>query len=126
MNAGTSNIIWANVLGLLSVLLVAAVIGGVKLPLISNEKVALIVLLVLGMAMCASGGIGRVAGVNGWAHPISILGYLVGVLILVVAVAAFMRRPLPLVPDGRAALIAVLALMVVKYLLTLVHSLLRA
>jgi hypothetical protein len=112
------------IFGAASALLVAGVFTGVKMPLIVNEKSAIIALLVLGMAACAP-GIGRVSAVNGWAHPVSILGYLVGALIFVVAGAALMGKSLPLVADGRAALIAVLALMVVKYILTLAHPLLH-
>jgi hypothetical protein len=41
--------------------LVFAVVTGKRVPLISNLRIAMAVLLVLGMTMCALGGIGRVA-----------------------------------------------------------------
>ncbi len=102
----------------------AAVIVGVKLPLLSTYKAGLIFLLIAGMAVCAP-GIGRVAAVNGWAHPVSILGYLVGALILVIIAAGLMSKPLPMITDSRSALIAATSLVGVKMLLTLVHPLLR-
>jgi hypothetical protein len=114
--------------GALLTLLVAgvsvAVIAGVKLPLLTNYKAGLIFLLIAGMAVCAP-GIGRVAAVGGWAHPVSILGYLLGVAILVILIAGLMGKPLPLINSERSALIAATALVVVKMLLTLVHPLLR-
>jgi hypothetical protein len=53
------------ILGILAAGLVFAVLTGRRVPLISSERVALIVLVVLGMAMCTN-GIGRVAAANAW------------------------------------------------------------
>lgn len=124
MNTGETNTMGVNILGLLAILLVAAVISGLKIPFISNEKVAMIALLVIGMAVCST-GIGRVASVNGWAHPVSIAGYVNGALILMIGAAALLGKSLPFIPDGRVALIVVLLLMIDKYVLTRIHPLLR-
>lgn len=111
------------VFGLLAALLVYAVLTGRKLPLIGSERVALIVLVGLGMAMCMN-GIGRVAAAGAWTHPLAILGSLVGVLILVVGVAGFFGWQLPLVDGARQAIIAVSGLAIVKLALSLLHRLL--
>lgn len=110
------------ILGILAAGLVFAVLTGRRLPLITNERVALIVLVVLGMAMCTN-GIGRVAAANAWAQPLSIAGYLLGSLILIVAVLALMGRPLPLIPGVHQAIIAVSALSVLKLVLSAIHRL---
>ena len=57
----------------------------------------LAILLVLGMAICAQGGIGRVAAAGQWAHPLAILGYLLGAAILILAAAVFFNVKLPLI-----------------------------
>ncbi|HEX6306434.1 MAG TPA: hypothetical protein VFZ76_19700 [Anaerolineales bacterium] len=107
-------------LGILAAALVFAVLSGRKVPLISGERAALIVLVVIGMAMCTN-GIGRVAASGAWTHPLSILGYLLGALILVVAGAAILGRPLPLVPGVHQAIIAVSVLGVLKLVFSIVH-----
>ncbi len=56
--------------------LVFTVVTGRKIPFITNTQTAMVVLLVLGMTMCALGGIGRVSALGQWAQPLSILGYL--------------------------------------------------
>jgi uncharacterized membrane protein len=109
-------------LGILAAALVFAVLTGRKVPLISGERAALIVLVVIGMAMCAN-GIGRVAAAGAWAHPFSIVGYLLGALILVVAGAAILSRSLPLVPGVHQAIIAVSALGVLKLVVSILHRL---
>ncbi len=101
-----------------------AVAANVKLPFLTSYRAGMIFLLVAGMAACTT-GIGRVAAVNGWAHPISILGYLIGALILVIGLASLFGKPLPIISGERSALIAVLALMAGKWLLTQLHPLLR-
>ena len=127
MNASTASPTYNpaadNLLGILTLLLVAAVLAGLKLPLISSYRTALVALLVIGMATCMAGGIGRVAAVNAWAHPLSILGYIVGGLILVIAAAALMGKPLPLISGDRAAFIAIAVLIASKWVLSQIHGL---
>jgi hypothetical protein len=124
LNAPHTSSLPGTLLTILVVGVAVAVIAGVKLPLLTTYKAGLVFLLIAGLAACAP-GIGRVAAVGGWAHPVSILGYIVGVLILVILIAGLMGKPLPLIADSRSALIAATALMAVKWLLTQVHPLLR-
>lgn len=114
------NSLTSAVLGVLAALLVLATLTGRKIPLISSERAALIVLVVLGVAMCAR-GIGRVAAVGEWAHPLSILGYLVGALILVIAVALLAGKPLPWISTIRQAMLAVALLSAAKLVLSALH-----
>jgi Na+/alanine symporter len=104
----------------MAALLVLATLTGRKVPFVSSDRAALIVLVVLGMAMCAR-GIGRVAAVGEWAHPLSILGYLVGALILVIAVASLAGKPLPLISSIQQAILAVALLSAAKLVLSALH-----
>jgi hypothetical protein len=114
------NSLTSAVLGVLAVLLVLATLTGKKVPFIASERAVLVVLVVIGMAMCAR-GIGRVAALGEWAHPLSILGYLVGVLILVIAVAILAGKPLPLISTPSQAILAVALLSAAKLALSALH-----
>ena len=111
----------AHVLGLLVVVAAVAVVLGVKLPVIIGPRAAIIALLVVGLVVCTIGGIGRVAAANAWAHPISILGYLLAALIVVVGGAYLLGRPLPLISGDRAYVLTISGLMFAKIILTLLH-----
>ena len=97
---------------------------GKKVPLLSNLRVDIILLVVLGMAICTLGGIGRVAAQNTWAHPLSILGYLLGTIIILVTLATFAGWKLPLIQGDRQALIAIAILIGAKIVDSVIHYLL--
>ena len=63
---------------LLLALLAAAVVfigvTGKKVPVLSNIRMDIILLVIIGMTVCTQGGIGRVAATGQWSHPLSILG----------------------------------------------------
>lgn len=111
---------------ILLALLVATVIfiaaTGKKVPVLSNARVAMVVVLVLGMAMCTS-GIGRVAAMQQWTHPLSILGYLIGAAILVVGLGTIFGWKLPFIQSDVQAMLIVAVLISVKVVNTFVHSL---
>ncbi len=111
----------AHALGLLVVGAAVAVALGIKLPLITSQRAAIIALLVVGLVICPIGGIGRVATANAWAHPISILGYLLAALILVVGGAYLLGKPLPLISGDRAYVLTIGGLIFAKIILTQLH-----
>jgi hypothetical protein len=96
---------------------------GTNLPLLSNPKISLAILLTLGMAICAQGGIGRVAATGRWTHPLAIIGYILGAAILLLAVAAFFSVRLPFIASPQQALVVIVALMGAKVLLSVTHAL---
>ena len=112
------------VMGLMAVAVLAIVLTGLRVPLLSNLRIGLVVFLILGMAMCTS-GIGRVAAMNQWAHPLSIVGYALGVLILVLAVVAFFDGRLFFIANGRQAFVAMAILTGAKVLNSVLHALIR-
>jgi hypothetical protein len=109
-------------LGLLVVSVVFIAVIGKKVPALSNPRVAMAAVLVLGMAICTS-GIGRVAAIQQWAHPLAILGYLLGALILVIGLGTIFGWKLPFIQSDTQAMLVVTVLMGVKVVNTLVHSL---
>jgi hypothetical protein len=114
---------------ILLALLIAAIvfiaITGKKVPVLSNTRVATGLVLVLGMAMCTS-GIGRVAAFQQWTHPLSILGYLIGIAILVVGLGTVFGWKLPFIQSDAQAMLIVAVLIGVKVVNTLVHSLFKS
>jgi hypothetical protein len=111
------------ILAALAAGIIFATLRGSALPFLSNLKVSLAVLLVLGMAICAQGGIGRVAAAGQWTHPLAILGYLLGALILFVAAAVFFNIKLPLITGQQQAFVIIVVLMGAKIINSVAHSL---
>jgi hypothetical protein len=90
----------------------------ITLPL--SERAILLVVTVIGMAMC-SAGIGQVAARGDWLHPLSIVGYAFGALILAIVGAALIGLKLPWIESPRAALVAVIVLSMAKIVFTQLH-----
>jgi hypothetical protein len=112
---------------ILAVLFAAVVyIGatGKKVPLLSNVRVDIILLIVIGMTICSQGGIGRTVATGQWLHPLSIIGYVLGGLILLVALAVFVGWKLPYIQSDQQALLAIAILASLKVVNAVVHSLL--
>lgn len=86
-----------------------------------TEKTLLIVITLVGMAMCSM-GIGQVAARGEWLHPMAIVAYAIGVLVLVIAGAAIFNIELPLIDSTRAAILAVIVLAIIKVALTQLHQ----
>lgn len=110
---------------LLLALLFAAVtfIGatGRKVPVLSNVRIDIILLVILGMAMCTQGGIGRIAATGEWAHPQAIIGYLLGAAILLAATSVFVGWKLPFLQNDQQALIAIAIMVGLKVLNAATH-----
>jgi hypothetical protein len=108
-------------LGLAAALVVWSGLSGVKLPLVSSPRSALIVLTVIGMAMC---GLGMKIGQYGWLHPTTLLGILLGIFMLGMVIAVLAGVRLPLIGSERQALLALAGFGMLKVLLDLVRGLL--
>lgn len=109
-------------LAALGLALAAVTLSGTTIALLSNLKLNLVILLLTGMAICASGGIGRVASVGQWTHPLSILGYLLGILILAGALAIFLGWDLPVIQNDRQAFLLITGFVAAKFVLTGIHE----
>jgi hypothetical protein len=114
------------IIGLAILFAAVAFIGvtGKKIPLLSNVRLDIILLVIIGMTICTQGGIGRVAATGQWTHPLSILGYLLGGLILLVTLAVFVGWKLPFIANDGQALLAIAILASLKVVNAVTHYLL--
>ena len=110
-------------LGILAALLVFAVLTGRKIPLLTSDRAALLALLVIGMLMCAPGGIGRVSATGAWLHPFSIIGYLLGAVIIVIGMAALVGKNIPPLTSYYQSFTVVAVIAAIKLVLTTIHRL---
>jgi hypothetical protein len=99
-------------------------VTGKKVPLLSNVRVDIVLLVIIGITICSQGGIGRVAATGEWSHPLSIIGYLLGGLILLITLAVFLGWKLPFIANDGQALLAIAILASLKVANAVTHYLL--
>jgi hypothetical protein len=112
------------VLALLAAAVVFIGASGKKVPILSNVRVDIILLVILGMAICTQAGIGRIAATGEWTHPLSMVGYILGGTILLIALAVFVGWKLPFIQNDQQALIAIAILAGLKIVNAVTHYLL--
>ena len=111
-------------LALLAAAVVYIGVTGKRVPLLFSVRVDIILLVLLGMAICTQGGIGRVAATGEWTHPLSIIGYLLGGTILLITLAVFVGWKLPYIQNDHQALLTVAILASLKVVNAVTHDLL--
>jgi hypothetical protein len=111
-------------LALLAAVVVFIGATGKRVPLLSNIRVDIILLVIIGMTMCTQGGIGRVAATGQWSHPLSIIGYILGGLILLITLAVFVGWKLPYIQTDQQALMVIAILAGLKVVNAVTHYLL--
>ena len=106
--------------------LVAARLVGLDLPLVSSDRAAVVALLVVGLALCGTGPLGRLIEAKAWLSPFFLVGIAVGSLALVAA-AVYLLGGAPLgIADDRAALVALAAVVATKLAVGMMARLTRA
>ena len=84
--------LFANVIGLAIAALVVAALTSTPVPLLGSERAIFVAVVLLGMTMCALGGVGRAPMRYGWMHPVTLFGSAIGtVMLLLVAGVVFGR-----------------------------------
>ena len=111
-------------LALLATAIVFIGVTGKKVPLLSSIRLDIILLVIIGMTICTQGGIGRVAATGQWSHPLSIIGYILGGLILLITLAVFVGWKLPFIANEQQALLAITILASLKVVNAVTHYLL--
>jgi len=111
-------------LALLAIAIVFIGVTGKKVPLLSNVRMDIILLVIIGMTICTQGGIGRVAATGQWTHPLSIIGYILGGLILIITLAVFVGWRLPFIASDQQALFVIAILASLKVVNAVTHYLL--
>ncbi len=120
-----ANYIVAGILGLVAVVMLFNVLTGRQFPLVTDERGALVALVVIGVVMCTLGGIGPTQSTYGWTHPIMFAGIILGVLALLVTGLTLIgaNTAIPLIGTDRSALIALATIMVIKVALVALQRL---
>ena len=95
-----------------------------RIPFLSNTRLDIIMLIVIGMAICSQCGIGRIAATKQWSHPLSIVGYILGGLILFITLAVFIGWELPFIQTGQQVLIVITIFVCLKMVNAVTHPLL--
>lgn len=102
-------VITPSIIGL--ALLAAAIVyigaSGKKVPVLSNVRVDIILLVIIGMTICTQGGIGRIAATGEWSHPQAIIGYILGGLILLSTLFVFVGWKIPYIANDQQALLLI-------------------
>ena len=112
------------VLALLAAAVVFIGATGKKVPLLSNVRLDIILLIIIGLSICTQTGIGRIAATGEWSHPLSIVGYILGGTILLVTLAVFVGWKLPFIQNDQQALITIASLAGLKVVNAVTHYLL--
>jgi hypothetical protein len=112
------------ILALLFAVVTFVGVTGKKVPLLSNVRVDIILLVLIGMSICTQGGIGRIAATGQWSHPQAILGYILGASILLVTLAVFAGWKIPYVQSDQQALLVIAILAALKVVNAVTHYLL--
>ncbi len=119
-------VITPSIIGLALLFAAVVFIGvtGKKVPVLSNVRIDIILLAVIGMTICSQGGIGRIAATGQWAHPQAILGYILGGLILLITLSVFVGWKLPYIANDQQALLAIAIFATLKVINAVTHYLL--
>lgn len=111
-------------LAVLAAAIVFIGVTGKKVPLLSSVRVDILLLVILGMAICTQGGIGRIAATGQWTHPQAIIGYLLGGLILLSTLFVFASWKIPYIANDQQALLFIAILAGLKVVNAVTHYLL--
>jgi hypothetical protein len=119
-------VITPTILGLALLAAVVVFIGvtGKKVPVLSNIRVDIILLVIIGMTICTQAGIGRIAATGEWSHPQAIIGYILGGLILLITLFTFVGWKLPYIQNDQQALLFIAILAALKVVNAVAHYLL--
>jgi hypothetical protein len=119
LSLNASNIV-LGVLGIMGALLIFAVFTNRQIPLVSGHRAAFVALLIFGVVMCALGPL-RSIQPTAWGQPMTVVAVVLGSLALLLSVAVLSGIRMPLIPNDRAAFVALAIIMVTKVVLTAVH-----
>jgi len=98
-------------------------ITDLRIPFLNNTRLDIIMLVVIGMAICSQHGIGRVAATGEWRHPLSIIGYVLGASILFITLSVFVEWKIPYIETDQQALLAITILAGLKVVKATAHHL---
>jgi hypothetical protein len=75
----------ANLIGIAIAALLVAALTNTPVPLLASERAIFVAVVLLGVTMCALGGVGRAPMKYGWNHPVTLFGIALGTIMLLLA-----------------------------------------
>jgi hypothetical protein len=90
--------------------------NNLPIPWFKCDRAAFLVLFILGFALCTVGGMNQ-APIHGWWHPVSLVGYTLGVVALMLGGSVLFRLRVAPFSNDRAALLGLLTIIVLKIVL---------
>ena len=112
--AGITSAALGTVVGLVAASVVGAHLAGLSVPSVADDRTAFVVLAVVGMVMCGF-GIQTIIHSTGLLSPASLIGAIIGLLILITFVAALLGRPMPVLADYREGFVALAVAILIKW-----------
>lgn len=100
--------------GISALVLLLAVYGGFKLPIITDMHNAIILVAFLGIGMCLVGGIGPTIRRFGWKSFEVLTGAVLGILSSLILAYALFGLPLPFIGSDETALTILAILLMAK------------
>ena len=97
---------------------------GKRILFVSGPRSAVIVLVIIGIIMCSSASMGIFIS-KAPAHPLTIIGYILGSLALFTGVVQIFRLKVHFFSDPKNALFFIVAVIVVKFIIARLSFLIR-
>jgi len=99
--------------GIIGLISLYAGLTGQKILFVNNPRTALITLAIVGFMMCSTGALAPFI-TNAPAHPLSLLGYTLGIIAMIIALNQIFNWGIPYISDPKNGLIVLSVLIVVK------------
>jgi hypothetical protein len=84
--------LFANLIGIVIAALVVAALTNTSVPLLGSERAIFVAVVLLGISMCAVGGVGRAPMKYGWMHPVTLFGIAIGAIMLLLAAGVMLGQ----------------------------------
>ena len=95
-----------------------------RVPFIYDTKTAVIVIAAAGFVMCSTGLIGLFIN-KAPAHPLTIAGYILGILALLVAIVQIYGLKVPYLYEPKNGLIAITVIIIIKVVIARFNYILK-
>lgn len=90
-----------------------------------SPRLLFIALFILGFALCMRGGIGKIATNHDWLNPIAFLGYLLGVLALILFFVIITGHKFPFISGDKQAAILMGSIIILKIIVGIFYSIIK-
>lgn len=83
------------------------------------------IIFFVGMALCTN-GIGRIAKNNDWLNPFAIIGYLIGVIAIILFVLVVTNTKIFAITNDKIAVIVLIGIILLKYVVSFLYQIFKS